>query len=1623
MRINSFSSSYKYNVTYLFDIEAKYYLYIRKYNGNMNIYKNNKDLNLFSDFTEFQTIPSTYEESDKYKIVNNDLLLIEGFHLFSFFMDYNCLFDLYLQKVEDLEYISINSEMFQFNNLVKLLNENKIYYLNFTVDHLIKLDNNFLEAKVVFTDSNGKDFILDKYNKVIKDLKGNKIKVISSKKALVYFYKRIENYNNSGVVIFNKTQKRKNMIFNITNNKNRDSSFYIVKDFGFEGYYPMISKKSWIYIKSSNNYYYSKYNSTIYIENIFDQSDYELYEEEGERYLIYIFDSFENGLPIFNSEKYNINNIIYIDNLITPKNKFNFEIIPPNSTGSIILNSNYNLNFKYQYFSCKNEIINLRIENSNYEYYFPYERTFDNSQFSYYYNNFDISLDSKGILSHTFNSESDFLFVYSSYSSSTSDRVSRNNDLTIESIYTVENNILGIIFKSAYETNQDQYYIIVGIRDTNNNIESFSDICYLTKLMIHNSSSSSIVIKSFFQESFDELIYSKVNISKLNINKNTELIITIVCFSIFTEKIMLFYTPKYYIFGDEEDPIEINFFEEIVFNSDNRNYFKFKYKNENDNAAKIYVNLNVYDNEYYFIFIGPNKQHIFNIENSEENIQIDLEESGIYYIKFLEESIWDEDYVVTFYIFMPGALIDTIDLTKKKYYNDKYFYLDNKESPNMIKVNNLKNDIYVYFDYLRYYDYQNPFEICNKNNECDKNITIYKFEKGKNYTIYINVIFHYFPSYLFFPIFEDTIKQNELGYFSLLEPKIFFFDLKNSANLNILLSNELETYISFSENKISLDNLNKLKYEQYKNVDEYIKLKNSSENNYTVIIPITLINNHIMNQIIIATNVIKKKKELKTHTLLKGNSEIIDIYKIYYSPYGNIDSLKQNNNIFDKNSNNYYEEEEEEEEEEDEEKDEKENYLNNYNSLTTYSSPVENMKYIIPIELKNSDFIPQIDYFTFPVYIDKYEKDINISINKYLPKYAFFGAANNDLFNIFISGQINKPIGANTDYIVNLKYFFPSILRVITDINDFYDFMNFYLNNFQRKIIIYIKEFYGNNDIYECDADSIDKNDLTILTRPISSCKGKKSILNRIYSVEGSKIITGYYGLNSYYDAYFDFEDDRNIKIFEIFEYNYENSAKYLKRNIEYNICFSANHLVKLDPNFDAEVSIYNNRGINIKLNSNKPIAELIGDNFKIKANNNAMIYFYGKLTKELKQIKIDPEQKGKNFEINIKRSTFLFLDFGFEGYNPMITLGENNFYYYGGTIYFENVYDKLKTKLVEGEYLYLYYSSYNDEIEVNYTSINLNNPKNDYSFHVIPNSTLDDGEEKALIINNYHMDSIKYQINYCKSPHPIKMLYKASSSNDEEIIEFDNKTMIIDQYIYTESFKLRFESEEDFVFSYSFIDSTDTNFYDNEEWNNKRQELKDLTVKEIIKKNNSSNALLINFNPNYKSSSTRYIIAIASKDNNNNNETFSNPCYLTKLVTEKKEGVKILDIADVGENDFISIEADFSDMNSENEEYIMNIISQELRFDKKINYYKPYEFSYKKVIPNDDDKDNNKDKDKDDDKSLSLVYIILISVGGFLILIITIFFIIRCTKRKNDIDFFKRQTKNLTNEKLLDDL
>ena len=207
-----------------------------------------------------------------------------------------------------------------------------------------------------------------------------------------------------------------------------------------------------------------------------------------------------------------------------------------------------------------------------------------------------------------------------------------------------------------------------------------------------------------------------------------------------------------------------------------------------------------------------------------------------------------------------------------------------------------------------------------------------------------------------------------------------------------------------------------------------------------------------------------------------------------------------------------------------------------------------------------------------------------------------------------------------------------------------------------------------------------------------------------------------------------------------------------------------------------------------------------------------------------------------------------------------------------------------------------------------------------------------------------------RYQVNYCKNSfHNIKMFYfegENSDFNEESQIEFSEEINSLDVETNGLNKYIRFISYNDFIISYSFFDDRDKEIKENKQWYEEREELNELTISEITKLENSLTYSL-KFKPNYKNSLTRYIFVIAEKNEDNTLENFEDPCYVTKLVTEKTDGIKVINKYDIGENEYINVELDLSDFLTPQTEYIVSIISQELRFEKKINFYESKTFEY----------------------------------------------------------------------------
>ena len=175
-----------------------------------------------------------------------------------------------------------------------------------------------------------------------------------------------------------------------------------------------------------------------------------------------------------------------------------------------------------------------------------------------------------------------------------------------------------------------------------------------------------------------------------------------------------------------------------------------------------------------------------------------------------------------------------------------------------------------------------------------------------------------------------------------------------------------------------------------------------------------------------------------------------------------------------------------------------------------------------------------------------------------------------------------------------------------------------------------------------------------------------------------------------------------------------------------------------------------------------------------------------------------------------------------------------------------------------------------------------------------------------------------------------------------------------------------------------------------------------ELKIGEIEKKNNKDNVIKIKFNPNYKQSSTRYIILIGQKNNVNTLDNFKDPCFIVDLLNKKPQGVLIDVIYDIGETTPIEAEVDISNILHNENKYVMNIISQELRFEKRIRFYEPKEFTPTKKEDSGDSSDstdksdiNDKENNEDGIKGSSLALAIVAPILSIIIIILIIIIII----------------------------
>ena len=1019
----------------------------------------------------------------------------------------------------------------------------------------------------------------------------------------------------------------------------------------------------------------------------------------------------------------------------------------------------------------------------------------------------------------------------------------------------------------------------------------------------------------------------------------------------------------------DNEYIELELQKTIVFNVNNRNNFIYHYEKNEDLIIFLKIKNSCDDVE-----VTDVNHNFVDFKEEKDFLILKLNKPGLYYFKFYKSNY---DFPITldneFTTFLPGHIIDTIDFTEQIYYSSHKFITSKNYNPGIYKVEKLKEDTYAYF--INENPYSNPIEICDSQNICNKNITLFQFLKDKEYTIYIhfilrNNLYYYFPL-LFFSIEISTIEKKEPGLYVSLEPKIFNIYLKDKGDLYGLHLNCKYFFTSFSDEEITFNNINNLLNMNFSETSETFNINNKYK--YLIIMAIPpVISNELKDdssKVVIANKMITNISN-ENQTILPYENAFI--YKDMWlnSSY----------------STNY----------------DDQNPLENYNVLRTYSSSENNLVYI----MSNTpgyryDYLIENNYKN-PIYINKNNKEIELKVESYYPRYSLFGAMNFELFKTYLSISLmdskENKISEDKKNWPKISFdnqYLPMNIRVSSNLNEFFEFFNFYSEDFEENVNIYIDKIYGESDIYECSSDSIDIKNLSFLTTPITNCTNKQNIFNRLFSFKGNKLISGYLSPNSYFDIYLEYnnEESNSIKISPLLNSTVDSASQYIKENKEYQIDFIMDHMVKIYPKNNIEVTIYNDDNI-IKLNSDEPTAQIVGNNYKLKSNIDTMIYFYGKILSLVKQIRLDPQQKGKNLKIKSNEDVVMCIDSGFSGYNPLnIDMISQKANY--RNMYIENPYEKMKNKLVKNENIYLFYGSKNIKnamVKIEYINENLNHPNNEYTFNFIPK----DSSEKSLIIFNRNINEIVLGVHFCNEPNLVKMYYQGINSQKESILEFNKTDIYIKQKIDEFGVKYRFDAKEDFIFSYSFYDKTD-NDYEKTNWFEERKELNNLTINNITEKNSDNNTLLINFHSNYINSTTKYIIIISSEEEDKTMDNFNNPCYITKLATERPDKIIVENFFYAGENESITAEVDIDNIINDKNKYIINIISQELRFSKKLNFYIPKNFYYKGKM--------KINKNNDDNDKTSIIVLSILGIALIIILILIVYFYKRNKIKNNSFE------------------
>ena len=135
----------------------------------------------------------------------------------------------------------------------------------------------------------------------------------------------------------------------------------------------------------------------------------------------------------------------------------------------------------------------------------------------------------------------------------------------------------------------------------------------------------------------------------------------------------------------------------VEYNYKTKNFFKLEYNHQSDRPKNISF---YFFDDSYFNFVVMDDENNKEIIIRDSLVNITLTKTGTYYFQIYDIDN-NNDFKGKFMAFIPGGYIDTIDLSKKRYYQEETIEFRYYFEPIMYKVENITEDKLFYFSYKK----------------------------------------------------------------------------------------------------------------------------------------------------------------------------------------------------------------------------------------------------------------------------------------------------------------------------------------------------------------------------------------------------------------------------------------------------------------------------------------------------------------------------------------------------------------------------------------------------------------------------------------------------------------------------------------------------------------------------------------------------------------------------------------------------------------------------------------------------------------------------------------------------------------------------------------------------------